>query len=164
MSKVQKLTIHIDRPEHGWTSVDLSVGDQRYSFYPSHVPHDSITDLVNALRSLLDGYDRVTVRWNDEPVEHEFVFEQKEGTVSLFVSIFLYDRAVAGVVPEQVLRFSGSVKDVVWPFWKALRDMQSRQSREEYEKHWRTFPEREMTELTKRVKELKRDVNRRVES
>jgi hypothetical protein len=37
--------------------------------------------------------------------------------------------------------------------------MESKQSKEEYETEWREpFPEREMVELTKRVKELKRKV------
>ena len=162
MTKAHRLKIDLGRPEHGWLSVDLSFGDQRYSFYPSRVPYDSIPELVNSLLSLFDGYDRVIVHWNDEPVEHEFVFEQKGGIVNFLV--YILNRSVAGINPEQVFCFSDSTWNVLWPFWKALRDMQSRQSLEEYEKHWRPFPDREMTELTKRVKELKRDVNQGAES
>jgi hypothetical protein len=40
--------------------------------------------------------------------------------------------------------------------------MESKQSRREYEKQWREpFPEREMIDLTKRVKELRRETTLR---
>ena len=155
MSKPQRLTIDLDRPESGWLRVELSFADQKYSFYPSHVPYDSICELVNALLKTLDGYDKAVVRWNDEPVEHEFVFEPGGGHVDF--RVYLINDTVVGKEREQVFMFNGSTQDVVWPFWKALRDMESRQSKKEYEKQWReSFPEREMVELTRRVKELKR--------
>jgi hypothetical protein len=109
---------------------------------------------VNALLKVLDGYDKAIVRWNDEPVEHEFVFEPKGNHVDF--RVYLLKETLLGKEREQVFTFSASAYDAVWPFWKALRDMESRQSRETYEKQWRDpFPEREMVELTNRIKELK---------
>ena len=158
MSESQRLRIDIDRPESGWLKVEMNSGDQKYGFYPSHVPYDSVSELVNALLKILDAYDKAMVRWNDEPVEHEFVFEPKNNQVDF--RAYLMTESVSGRCREQVFMFSGSAYDVVWPFWKALRDMESRQSKEEYEKQWREpFPEREMIELTKRIKEMKQSAS-----
>ena len=156
MFNSHRLRIDLDRPSSGWLKVELSFVDQTYSFIPSHVPYDSISELVNALLKTLDGYDKAIVRWNDEPVEHEFVFEPK-GNQSEF-RVLRITEAAKGKEREQVFIFQGPIYDLVWPFWKALRDMESKQSRREYEKQWREpFPEREMIDLTKRVKELRRE-------
>lgn len=154
MSKLQRLRIDLDRPVSGWLKVELGSGDQNYIFYPSHVPYDSIRELVDALLKILDGDDKAIVRWNDEPVEHEFVFEPKGDQVDF--RVYLINLAVIAKERVQVFLFNDAIQNVVGQFWKALRAMESRQSYEEYEKQWREpFPVREMTELTKRVKELK---------
>lgn len=138
----------------GWLKVELSSGDQNYSFFPSHVPYDSISELVDALLKILDGNDKAVVRWNDEPVEHEFVFEPKGDQVDF--RVYLINETIVGNAREQVFTFSESSPEMVWRFWKALRDMESKQSHEEYEKQWREpFPAWEMAELTRRVKELR---------
>lgn len=110
--------------------------------------NDRLTDACSGAQQ------KAIVRWNDEPVEHEFIFEPKGDQVEF--RVFLINETVAGKRPGQVFIFTDSIYGVVWPSWKALRDMESRQSREEYEKQWREpFPEREMIELTNRVKELR---------
>ena len=153
MSKSHRLELVLDRPESGWLRVELSFGEQKYSFCPSYTPYDSISELVYALLKILQGYDETVVRWNDEPVEHEFVFELRGEQVGF--RVYLINETVIGKVREQVFMFSGTKYEVIWPIWKAIRDMQSRQSLEEYEREWRPFPKREMNELTKRVKEMK---------
>ena len=68
----------------------------------------------------------------------------------------MINEIVAGKRREQVFIFNGAAREVVWAFWKTLRDMESKQSKEEYEKQWEeAFPEREMCKLTRRVKEVK---------
>lgn len=159
MTKSQRLKVDLDRPENGWLIVELASGDQQYSFHPSYIPYDSITELVNALLKTLDGYDKAIVRWNDEPVEHEFAFEPKGDQVDF--RAYIINEMVFGKEQEQVFEFSGTTYEVVWPFWKALRDMESRQSRREYEKQWREpFPERGMVELTRRIKEMKSQIDK----
>jgi hypothetical protein len=146
MANSHRLRIDLDRPISGWLKVELSFGDQNYSFIPSHVPYDSISELVKALLQTLDGYDNSIVRWNDEPLEHEFVFEPK-GNQAEFRVLVITETA-NGKEREQVFTFLGSIYDLVWPFWKALRDMESRRSKREYEKEWREpFPEREMIDF-----------------
>jgi hypothetical protein len=159
MTKSEKLKVDLDHPESGWLRVELAFGDQQYFFYPSHAPYDSVTELVNALLKTLDGYDKAVVRWNDEPVKHEFVFEPKGKQIDF--RVYIINEITDRKDREQVFTFNGSRYDVIWPFWKALRDMESRQGKEEYEEQWRDpFPEREMAELTRRVKEMKGHVGK----
>jgi len=157
MSDDSKLKVEIDPPEDGWTMVTLSAGDRYYRFVPSHVPYDSIRELVEALLKIMDGYLEAVVRWNDEPVEHQFVF-MSEGEQVNFRVYEIIDSVVAGKVRDEKFGYGGSRYDVLRPCWKGLREMQSRQSREEYERRWREpFPEREMIELTRKLKEIKLD-------
>jgi hypothetical protein len=150
-----KLNIEIDPPEAGWTMVTLSAGERYYRFVPSHVPYDSVRELVEALLKILDGYLEAIVRWNDEPVEHQFVFISEGERVNLKVYEIL-DSVVSGRVLDEKFAHGGSRYDVLRAFWKGLREMQSKQSLEEYERQWcERFPEREMVELTRRIKEPK---------
>ena len=151
----QKLKVEFDAPEAGWTTVTLRAGEHYYQFFPSHVPYDSFSELVNALLKILDGYPEAIVHWNDEPVEHEFLFVF-EGQRIDFKVYEIIDSVVAGRVRDEKFAFSGAQYDVLRSFWKGLRDMQSKQSVEEYERQWREpFPEREMVELTRRIKEMR---------
>jgi hypothetical protein len=121
------------------------------------VPYDSISELANALLGTLDGYKRNIVHWNDEPVEHEFVFALSNSNVDF--TVYRIREVIEGKVRDQVFSFSGSIYDVIWPFWKALREMESRLSKEEYERQWREpFPARETAELGKRIRKLKQNM------
>jgi hypothetical protein len=136
MVNSHKLTVEFDGPQAGWLTVKLDAEDQGYEFWPSHVPYDSISELVNALLNILDNRKNAVVHWNDEPVEH----------------------LLHGAIPEEVFCFNGTLYEVIRPFWKALRDMETRQSYAEYEKQWREpFPEHEMDDLTKRMNAFRND-------
>jgi len=155
MSEHPKLKVEFDAPEAGWIAVTLSVEDRYNRFFPSHVPHDSISELVRALLKILDGYPEAIVQWNDEPVEHEFLFVS-EGERINFKVYEIIDSVVAGRVRGEKFAFCGTRYDVLRSFWKGLRDMQSKQSIEEYERQWREpFPEGEMVKLTCKIKEMK---------
>lgn len=147
-----QLKVKLDCTEHGWAGVHLSSDGQEYSFLPSHVPYDSLGDLIEALLKLLDGYEEVRVRWNDEPVEHEFLFKVKDGKLNFEV----YEVVDSRTERNFVKRFShvDTVPNVVRIFWRALRLMQSKQSVKEYEEQWREpFPAGKMEELTRRIKD-----------
>jgi hypothetical protein len=158
MSDVQRLKIDLGQPRHGSLDVELSAGDRTYKFFPSYTPYDSIGELARALLVVLNG-DKAIARWNDEPDEHEFIFEPQENQIMFQVN-FIPDPVVTrrGLKrePEQVFIFTSSAYEVIRPFWKALRDLQSRQSREEFKERWRgEFPERDVMELTERLKKRK---------
>lgn len=150
-----KFRVDFDGPEHGWLTVSLRSADQEYIFDAVHVPYDSVTGLVRALGTVVDGLPEALVRWTDGPIEYVFVFNQRDDRVSLKVSC-LFDSGLAGRVRELVFEFEGSVYQVAHPLWKALRDLETRQNTEDYMQKWREeFPSREMEDLTYKMKALK---------
>ncbi|MBA3321721.1 MAG: hypothetical protein H0T45_09805 [Pyrinomonadaceae bacterium] len=156
MPDTGNLKVEFNGPEHGWLTVTLSAREKEYGFMPSHAPYDSINELVSALLKVVDGYTNAVVRWNDEPVEHEFLFDVESEQVD-FKVYKIIQSSVAGRTREKAFAFNGSLYKVVRPFWKALRDMESKQSLAEYERQWREpFPEREMRELTQKIKAFKK--------
>jgi hypothetical protein len=152
-----KLKVEFAAPKHGWTVVNLSVGDDVYQFSPSHVPYDSFGELLKALLNIIDGVAEAHVRWNDEPVEHKFIFIS-DGEKVDFKVYEIIKSVIAGKVDEERFSFAGSLHEVLHPFWKGLRDMQSRQSVEELKRDWQwSFPKSEITELTEKLKRLEND-------
>jgi hypothetical protein len=147
-----KLKAEFATPENGWTKVRLSAGDSFYQFFPSYTPYDSFNELLNSLLKILDGNPEAIVRWNDEPTEHKFVFNSKDGQIT-FKVYEIINSIVAGKAVEERFAFIGSQNEVLRPFWKGLRDMQSKQDTDEFERQWRSpFPKKEMLELTQRIK------------
>jgi hypothetical protein len=106
----------------------LAFGDQQYCFYPSHVPYDFVTELVNALLKTPDGYDKAVVRWNDEPDKHEFVFEPKGKQIDF--RVYIINEITDKKDREQVFTFNGSRYDVIWPLEGFMRyGVETRQGR-----------------------------------
>jgi hypothetical protein len=153
MKPQERFKVRLDLGDSG-AEVELSVGENRYSFLPTHVAYDSIRDLVDALGNLLSGYAQVNVRWNDEPAEHEFVFE-KSGDQADFKVYFLKN-TLLGLEREEVFATRGTVYEIIRPFWKALRDLEGRYTAEEFLRRWREpFPTNEMRHFNQRFEKLK---------
>src|SRR4051812_2036916 len=85
LMKKDKLQISFDGPEHGWMTVTVSNATDSYTFVPSHVVYDSIAEVALALLAILDGAPHAIVRWNDEPVEHEWVLTRKADDLEVTV-------------------------------------------------------------------------------
>lgn len=151
MGGTESLRVYLDAPSAGWTCVTLEHGTSTLRLVPSHVPYDSISDLVDALLSVLERRDAV-VRWNDEPVEHEFHFAPGQFDDAALRVFRLDGQPHAAAERVLVFQFVGNHQAIVRAFWRALRDMESRQTREEYAQRWgQSFPERGLTELTRRL-------------
>lgn len=154
MNRSERFNIRFDDLENGWLTVRLKNGDQEYTFIPSHVPYDSIRELADGLGNLLLGYTQTKARWNDEPVEHEFVFD-KTGNQLSFQVMLLNERRL-GKQPEEVFAIQGTLYEIIRPFWAALRDLETRYPAEEYQRRWREpFPVKEMRVLTAQFEKLK---------
>lgn len=155
-----KLRVNLNGPEHGWLTVSLQTADREYTFNAEQVPYDSVTELVRALGTIIDGLPESPVRWKDGPIEYELVLSRKDDRVILVVYCTV-DSGLAGRMRENVFEFEGAVYDVVHPLWKALRDLETRQSLDEYNRAWRReFPVKEMEDLTSKVKPLKEKLAR----
>jgi len=149
-----RLRVNIDGPEYGWLTITLQSEDTEYFFNAEHAPYDSVTELVRALGAIVDELPYALVHWKDGQIEHEMVFSNKDGRVILTVDCIAYSGLV-GRVSEKVFCVEGSVYEIAHPLWKALRDLETRQSLKEYAQRWQeTFPDREMEDLTQRMKTL----------
>jgi hypothetical protein len=144
-------TALLEGPESGWLTVTLEDPHKTYTFWPSHVPYDSVRLLASALLSVLERRDAV-VPWNDEPTEHEFLFSVSQDRVDLTV-VVLRRLQHGEVVREPVFNVSGTARDVVWPLWRALREVESKVTPDEYLRQWREpFPQAEVAELDRRLR------------
>lgn len=156
MKRNERFKIQFDGPEHGWMTVQLKHRNQQYTFAPSHVPYDSIQELTDGLGNLLSGYTQVKTRWNDEPIEHEFVFVTTGHQLSF--QVLQLNETRAGKQPEKVFATEGTIYEIIRPFWVALRDLETRYPAEEYQRRWREpFPAHEMRHFTEQLKKLKQE-------
>jgi hypothetical protein len=154
----QKLRVSLESPQHGFMSLRLSSGKESFVTVVSYTPYDSLRDLIDGLCGVLDSdYDAI-IKWNGEPEEFDFKLVARDDSVQ-FDIIRYPDHRRSYNLASTVFSFRGSKMDACLPFWKELRDLHSRAIQDEFNRQWRReFPEREMQELTKRIRALKREV------
>lgn len=151
MTLTSKLKVEFAAPENGWTKIKFVSDDNFYELFPSYMPCDSFSELLNALLKILAGNPEAAVMWNDELTEYKFAFTLENRKV-IFRIYEITDSLVAGKIEEEKFSFCDSERNIIRSFWKGLRDMQSKQSAEEFKKQWRRpFPQNEMLELTQRI-------------
>jgi hypothetical protein len=154
----QQLRVSLESPQHGFMSLRLSGGGESFVAVVSHAPYDSLRDLIEALCGVLAGDTETTVKWNGEPEEYDFRLTSHGESVRLDIVHYPDHRRLAAT-SGNVFSFRGSRLEVCLPFWKELRGLRRRIAQDEFDRQWRReFPEREMQELTKRIRSLKRGV------
>jgi hypothetical protein len=157
----QTLRVSLESPQHGFMSLRLTSDEESFVAVVSHAPYDSLRDLIKALSEVLASDGDQTVKWNAEPDEYDFKLEAKGDSFRLDVVHYPDHRRLAEA-STIVFSFRGSKLDACRAFWKELRDLQGRRAQDEFERQWRReFPEREMQELTKRIRALKGDTESR---
>ncbi len=162
MSQSNYFKIYFGELAAGWLTVTLESHEQEYTFNPSHVPYDSIQELADGLGNLLSTNTHAKVRWNDEPVEHEFCFTNKDNQVEFSVIRYNGNRRSQ---PERVFTAQGTTYSIIRAFWMALRDLETRYSLDEYRERWREpFPVTEMTFLNNQFQKLKAAQTQFIES
>jgi hypothetical protein len=156
----QTLRVSLESPQHGFMSLRLSSGKESFVAVVSHAPYDSLRDLIEALSAVLLGDSELIVNWNGEPDEYDFRLAARGDCLQLDVVHYPDHRRL----PESsstVFSFNGSKLDACQAFWKELRDLHRRTAQDEFARQWRReFPEREMQELTKRIRFLKHGVEK----
>lgn len=154
----QKLRVSLESPQHGFMSLRLSSGKKSFVAVVAHAPYDSLRDLIEALSGALAGDGEVIVKWNSEPEEYDFKLTAKDDSIRLEI-IRYPDHRRLNAASSIVFSFRSLKLDACLPFWKELRDLHRRATHDEFDRQWRReFPEREMQELTKRIRSLKREV------
>lgn len=153
MSEENTFKVRFADVKSGWMTVSLKTSEQSFSFSPSYTPYDSIGELVNALYNFLwwSGSESF-VRWNEKPNEYEFVFMTVDRTPGF--TVYETTERVSGRARDVAFSCSGSRFQIVLPFWRALRDLETNPEHN-YEIEWRRpFPFREMAALTVKVKQF----------
>jgi hypothetical protein len=154
----QKLRVSLESPQHGFMSLRLSCGKDSFVAVVSHTPYDSLRDLIVALSGVLAGDGAAMVKWNSEPEEYDFRLAANGDSLQLEVIRYPDHRRLAAT-SSTVFSFRSLKLDACLPFWKELRGLHRRIAQDEFDRQWRReFPEREMQELTKRIRTLKRKV------
>lgn len=153
----RKLRVSFNSPQSGFMSIGLKAGKDSFVTAVSHTPYDSLSDLISALSSLLKGETDLRVKWNREPEEYDFVINHKEDEVRLSVVRFQDHRRLKSKSEIVFSHIAATALDICAPFWKALRELHRDIEVDEFDKNWRReFPETQMHELTKLLREIKR--------
>jgi hypothetical protein len=154
----QKLKVSFESPQHGFMSLRLSSGKQSFVAVVSHEPYDSLRDLIEALCEVLAGDHEANVKWNSEPEEYDFKLAARDDSLQLDIIRYPDHRRLAAA-SSIIFSFRESKLETCLPFWKELRGLRRRTMQDEFDRQWRReFPEREMQELTKRIRALKHEV------
>ena len=157
----QQLRISLESPQHGFMSLRLSDETESFVAVVSHEPYDSVRDLMSALCDVLAGDCEAIIKWNSEPEEFDFRLAAHDDSVQLEIIRYPDHRRLMEL-SSTVFSVRGSKLEMCWPFWKELRGLHRRTAQDEFDRQWRReFPEREMQELTKRIRSLKREVESR---
>lgn len=108
---------------HGCLWVSIQAASFWCEFPASNVPYDSISQLVDALVYLLAYQGLVVVRWNSEPVEHEFRFTRAGDLVHLEVIEFP-DGGRSASAGQKIGFVSGPLNQLLQPFVQALQQVE----------------------------------------
>ena len=139
----------------GGLPVTLDAADEYLSFLASPIPYDSLADLVTALITVLVAdAAQIAVRWNTEPIEYEFQFSIKNGAILLKIEQFA-NSTRQNNAGQIAFTAYGSRRAIVLPFWRALRNMESRDGKIWQQYH--PFPTSDMRKLDQHIERLKHE-------
>jgi hypothetical protein len=129
------LQVRFGGPSNGWLRLTVRAGESEVELTISYTPNDFLRELLLAL--LGDGLDAVA---NSEPELYVCSFRLEADRVTFRIA----EQRTGNVV----FTFSGTREEVVVPFWRALRRLET----EFVPDHWRRpFPSGELAALTSAV-------------
>jgi hypothetical protein len=141
---VPRIRIQHTPPSHGWLSLQLSVGDRHVSIDASDVPNNPVQELVDALDLAASGAS-AQVWWHLEPDGWFMSFEPDGDDVRLQLDFAPHSERSRA---QPALRLRGPRAEILLPFWRFLRDFQSRAYPEP---HWPAVDYRRMPAIKNRL-------------
>lgn len=144
-----KLRVEFGDPQHGWMAMTIRSDASVVALTVSSVLYDTLDELVDGLRALTTGDDHRSVRIFEEPTSCELQFNLANGTMGLKLCRFdSHSRRSSRKPGQRLFETAGSGSEICLPFWRALRNLQTRFSAEEFRLWWhRHFPESGMEKL-----------------
>ena len=147
------LKVEFDDPHAGWVGLTIRADTDAITLRISYTPFNTLDEMISAVHGLTTYDDRKSVRLSEEPEVCELRFECNKSTIDLEVcrrASFQHPRC------QTLLKTRGSTLEMCLPFWRALRNLQTRFSDTEFEQRWcRPFPASGMDELTKHLRRLR---------
>ncbi|HYX37387.1 MAG TPA: hypothetical protein VE954_30150 [Oligoflexus sp.] len=125
---VRKSDFRIDffAPSSGWLKVHVVSGETHFDQVFSHIPYDSVGELVDGLcRACLSRSGVERVQWNAEPDEYIFEFQPIDGTRDLRLTISSLPPKGTLQAERQVLierTMPNGILALV--FWRSLRKLE----------------------------------------
>ena len=120
------IEIQYDQPSHGWLTLRLTVGSRTVEIDASDVPNNPVQELVAALEAAAEGSES-SVWWHLEPDGYFANFEPV-GSEVRFNLAFAKRSDRRNVAP--IVSVTGSKAEILLPFWRFLRDFESRPHQE----------------------------------
>ena len=151
------MSIHLrfGTAKNGWLPAELEIDDGRYRFAVSYIPKDFILDLVSALSQTLSQEGAFVATVNEEPTESDWTFYRIQDAVAFSIIEHPDMRRHRGS-GKRVVETSGGVLEIVLPFWRGLRELESRKLNEHFKAHWhQAFPTAELEKLTRQIERHK---------
>lgn len=131
-------------PSHGWLALQLVADGHSFEIDASDVPNNQVQDLISALYSAAGGAEAVV--WLHLEPDGYFMHFQPVGENIRFRLDYATesDRSRS----RDIFIIESSREDMLLPFWRFLRNFQSRKYAEP---HWPDVDYRDMDSIKKRI-------------
>jgi hypothetical protein len=147
-----RLHVDFDEPSHGWIGIKVSAVEQQFAERVSYTPNDFLLELASAVLLALEGQAGTAVA-HSEPNNFDFIFTpvEKQGLTHLEI-VRYYSMRKRG---ETVFTFEAQTLQIARPFWKAMRDAETRSTTDEYREAMRRgFPIATVKRLGERIRSM----------
>lgn len=116
----------------------------------SYVLYNTLDELVDGLHALTTGDHYRSVRIFEEPTSCELRFRRENELIRFELWRFSSYSQIRSRKPGQMLfEIEGTLAEICLPFWRALRNLQTRFSEDEFQRRWRyPFPGSGMQKLS----------------
>lgn len=141
---MQRITLKHEAPSHGWLPLRLDVSGQSVKINASDVPNNPIQELVEALDKAASG-TQSCVWWHLEPDGYFMDFIPADEEIEFKLSFATGSERIRS---QEVTSATGSRAEILLPFWRFLREFQSRSYAEP---HWQAVDYRRILAIRARI-------------
>lgn len=141
---MKRIAISHQPPSHGWLTLQLTVDEQIIEIDASDVPNNPVQELISTLYSAAGGTS-ASVWFHLEPDGYYVHFEPVGSDIGFRID---YAAESERSRSNNILSIVGSREEILLPFWRFLRDFQSRGYAEP---HWPDVDYRDMDSIKKRI-------------
>jgi hypothetical protein len=151
------LKVQFDDPQGGWMAITIQSSAGVVTLSASSVLYDTLDELVDGLHALATGDHYRSVRIFEEPTSCELRFKRENSAMGLELCRFpSFSPARSAKSGETLFEAVGTFVEICFPFWRALRNLQTRFPDDEFRLRWhRSFPDAGMQKLSANLHRLR---------